>query len=168
MCRIFFVSSIERQAQSLVVDLGSASFRASIPMFQNASLFSQRNDLSFSLSLILSLTQSLSSFLRYLACHQNRRNSRSKVHPRTVSREHLSLPFLLASLFSLERESEVERGLEIYAPRISLLVCPSVLRKSKIARAYGTDRDISIRYLDSLLQPSERQLFFPGIYPSLR
>lgn len=39
---------------------------------------------------------------------------------------------------------------------------PSVLRKSKVARAYGADRDISIRYLDPLLRPSGRQLFFPG------
>lgn len=79
------------------------------------------------------------------------------MHPRTVSRERLlPLPGRPSS------RPEVDRGLEIYAPRISLLVCPSVLRKSKVARAYGADRDISIRYLDPLLRPSGRQLFFPG------
>lgn len=92
---IFFVSSTGRQAQSLIVDSTRgrlfSRFYSHVPgcfsLLLNATTF-----LFFSLSLIHSRSLSLSVFLRYLACRQSRRNSRSKVHPRTVSREHLCLP----------------------------------------------------------------------------
>lgn len=163
---IFFVPSTGRQAQSLVVDStgGGRGCLFSRFYFHVPGLFSflltQRH---FSLSLSFTLTLSV-SFLRYLACRPE-----SKKFTLDGASENISASrFASRPPHPRAAGPKVERGLEIYAPRVSLLVCPSVLRKSRIARAYGADRDISIRYLDPLLRPSGRQLFFPGIYPSFR
>lgn len=155
-------------------------------MFQDAFLFSQRDDLSFFLtytrpfSHIFSLLVSYSLFLASLSLispsiprmsPESKKFTLEGTSSNSCSRTSLPSRFCSLSLPARSGTRSVTGGgggLEIYAPRISFLVCPSVLRKSKIARAYGADRDISIRYLDPLFRPSGRQLFFPGIYPSLR
>lgn len=95
---ILFVSSTGRQAQSLVVDSTGAG-GGGRPLFM--LLFARFGTLLFSPSattFLLPSSCSSSRYLtffpipRYLACRESRGNSRLKVHPRTVSREHLLLP----------------------------------------------------------------------------
>lgn len=142
---ILFVSSTGRQAQSLVVDsTGAGGGRR--PLFM--LLFARFGTLLFSPSATTFLLPSSSLFFLAL--------SHFLSHPSIpcMSRESRKFTLEGASSNSFPRtssppssESEVDRGgregLEIYAPRISLLVCPSVLRKSQVVRAYGARIEIS-------------------------
>lgn len=140
-----FVSSTGRQAQSLVVDSTKGEKRgvASLRCFYSCV---SRDAKAFIFS--PSLLRPSLSLSRYLACRESRGNSRSKVQvfeqsfPENVSASCFSRPSLLERAWSGSGVGNL-RATD-FAPRLPF----GPIRKSKVARAYGADRDISIRYLD--------------------
>lgn len=108
---------------------------------------------------LLSHSLSLLSFLRYLACRQSRRNSRSKVHSWTQFLENIS-----AVSSPPRRTPKRNEGWKFTRHGF---------RSSFTPRSYGSRRSFErmvrmISRLDiSLFRPSGRQLFFLRIYLSI-